>query len=200
MRGRRLRIAAVGLHLRGVDEVGELDRILDEEDRDVVADEIPIALAGVELDREATHVARRVDRSRAAGDGREPGKHLGTLALLLEQVGDGDIGQAFGTFEIAVRRRSARMDDALGNALVVEVVDLLAIDFVFQQHRATRARLQLVLIVRDRRAVVGGEHRMRVVGDLMGLAARTRIAWREIGHERSFILKKLTCFDTDRVR
>ena len=42
---RRLRVAAVGLHLHRVDQVGELDRVLDEEDRDVVADEVPVALA-----------------------------------------------------------------------------------------------------------------------------------------------------------
>jgi hypothetical protein len=41
---RRLRIAAIGLHLHAVDEVGELDRVLDEEHRDVVADQIPVAL------------------------------------------------------------------------------------------------------------------------------------------------------------
>ncbi len=38
-----LRIAAVGLHLHGVDQIGELDRVLDEEHRDVVADQIPVA-------------------------------------------------------------------------------------------------------------------------------------------------------------
>ena len=38
-----LRIALVGLHLHRMDEVGEFDRVLDEEDRNVVADEIPIA-------------------------------------------------------------------------------------------------------------------------------------------------------------
>ena len=34
---------AVRLHLHGMDEVGELHRVLDEEHRDVVADEIPVA-------------------------------------------------------------------------------------------------------------------------------------------------------------
>ena len=68
-------IAAVGLHLHGVDQVGELDGVLDEEDRDVVADQVPVAFLGVELDGEAAHVARRVDRARAAGDGREAREH-----------------------------------------------------------------------------------------------------------------------------
>jgi hypothetical protein len=41
-----LREAAVRLLFDGMDQVGKLDRVLDEEDRDVVADEIPIALLG----------------------------------------------------------------------------------------------------------------------------------------------------------
>ena len=53
--------------------------------------------------------------------------------------------------EITVRRRAARMDDALGYALMVEVGDLLAQDEIFQQGRAAQARLQRVLVVGDRR-------------------------------------------------
>ena len=87
VRGRRLRKAPVGLHLHGVDEIGELDRVLDEEDRNVVADEIPVALLGVELDGEAAHVARRVDRAGAAGHGREPGEDRRPLADLGQDLG-----------------------------------------------------------------------------------------------------------------
>ena len=53
-------------------EVGELDRVLDEEHRDVVADEVPVALLRVELHREAAHVTGEVGRALVAGDGREP--------------------------------------------------------------------------------------------------------------------------------
>jgi hypothetical protein len=183
VRGRRLRIAAIGLHLGSVDQVGEFDRVLDKEHRDVVADEVPIALARVELHRETAHVARRVDRARAAGDGREAGEHLGALSLLLEQVGDGDVGKALGAFEIAVRRRAAGVDDPLGDALVIEVVDLLAINLVFEQHRTARARLELVLVVGDRRAVVGGQHRMIGIGALMRLTAVAGVQGQGIGHE-----------------
>ena len=42
--------------------------------------------------------------------------------------------------EVAVRGRAARVDDALGNALVIEVRDLLAQDEVFEQRRARAAR------------------------------------------------------------
>jgi len=41
----------------GVDEVGELVGVADEEDGGVVADEVPVALVGVELHGEATDIA-----------------------------------------------------------------------------------------------------------------------------------------------
>ena len=50
------------------------------------------------------------------------------------------------------------MDNPLGDALVIEVGDLLAKDEVLEQRRAAEARLQRVLIVRDRNALVGREH------------------------------------------
>ena len=59
----------------GMHEVGELQRVLDEEHRDVVADEIEVAFLRVELRREAAHVARQIDGARAAGDRREPDEH-----------------------------------------------------------------------------------------------------------------------------
>jgi len=53
---------------------------------------------------------------------------------------------------------------------VVEVVDLLAENEVVQQHRATRAGLQGVLVVGNRRALVRGERRMAAARGLMDLA------------------------------
>ena len=76
VRGLRLREAAIGLLLGGVDQIGEFDRVLDEEHRDVVADEVPVALLGVELDREAAHVAGEIGRALVAGDGREADEGL----------------------------------------------------------------------------------------------------------------------------
>src|ERR1017187_9800553 len=52
---RTLRKSTVGLHLDSMDEVGEFDGILNEEDRDVDADQVPITLLGVELDGEPAH-------------------------------------------------------------------------------------------------------------------------------------------------
>ena len=46
----------LGVPLLGVDEVGELAGVSDEEDGRVVASHVPVALLGVELDREASRV------------------------------------------------------------------------------------------------------------------------------------------------
>ena len=55
-----LRIASIGFHLHRMDEVGELIGVLNEEEGDVVADQVQIALAGVHLHGEPAQVPRRV--------------------------------------------------------------------------------------------------------------------------------------------
>ena len=157
--GLRLREVAVRLGLDGVDQVGELDRVLDEEDRDVVADEVPVALLGVELDGEAADVAGEVGRALAAGDGREADEDRGLLALALEEVGPGDVGERLVVLEVAVGAVAAGVDDPLGDALVVEVEDLLAEVEVFQERRAARADPERVLVVGDGDALLGGQDR-----------------------------------------
>ena len=72
--------ARVALH--GVVEVRELERVAQEEDRRVVADQVPVALLGVELDREAADVALGVGRAALAGHGGEADEEVGLLADL----------------------------------------------------------------------------------------------------------------------
>ena len=61
MRGLGLGKAAVGLWLHCVHDIGELDRILDEEHGDVVADKVPVALSRVELDRKPAHIPGEIE-------------------------------------------------------------------------------------------------------------------------------------------
>src|SRR5450756_2569393 len=75
VRGRRLRKAPVGFHLYGMDEVREFDGVLDEENRDVVADQVPVAFLGIKLNGKPAYVTRGVDRTRAACDGRYASEH-----------------------------------------------------------------------------------------------------------------------------
>ena len=63
------------------------------------------------------------------------------------------------------------MHDALGNPLVIEVVDFLAQGEVFKQRRATHAGAQRVLIVRNRHAMIAGENVRSVGGHLVQFVA-----------------------------
>ena len=157
-----------------MDQVGKLDRVLDEEHRDIVADEIEVAFVGVELDREAAHVARQVARARAARHRREAHEHLGFLARVLQECGLGQFAKRFGRLEVAMRAGAARMHDALRDALVIEMRDLFAQDEVFKQGRPARAALQRILVIRDRNALIGGQHFAGLRGRLMRFAAVSR--------------------------
>ena len=89
VRRARLRHREVRLRLGGMDEVGKLHRVLDEEHRDVVADQVPVAFVGVELHREAAHVARGVGRAALAEHGREAHEHRRLLAGLARRATPG---------------------------------------------------------------------------------------------------------------
>jgi hypothetical protein len=62
-----------------MDEVRKPYRVLNEEDRHVVADQIPDALIRIKLDGEASDVARRISRFARPGDGREANEDWGLV-------------------------------------------------------------------------------------------------------------------------
>lgn len=66
-----LRDLVVGLGLAGVDKIGELHGVLDEEDGDVVANNVPVALLGVEFDGKTSNISNRVSTASASEDGGE---------------------------------------------------------------------------------------------------------------------------------
>ena len=157
VRRRRLRHGVMRLGFDGMDQVGKLHRVLDEEHGDVVAHEVPIALVRVELDCEAAHVARCIRRPSLAGDRREPYEHRRAFSGFGEQRRTRQVRERLVTFEVTVRSRAARVDDPLRDALVVEVRDLLAQDEVFEQRRAAQPRFQRILVVADRDALIRRE-------------------------------------------
>ena len=160
-----LRDLAIGLGLGGVDQVGELDAVTDEEHRDVVADQIEHALVGVELHREATDVAHGVGRAPRAHHGREPREHRRRHARL-QEAGARDLARRAVRLEHAVGSRTACVHHALGDALVVEVHDLLAEMEVVHQRRAPHTGLQRVVRVRQAHTEAGREEVAVLRGDL----------------------------------
>ena len=163
VRGLRLRDLPVGVRLGGVDQVRELDAVLDEEHRDVVADQVEDALLGVELRREATGVADRVGRPAGPRDRGEPNEHR-CLDVLLQERSGGQLRCTAVPDEGAVRAGAAGVDDALRDALVVEVGDLLAQVVVLEQGRPAVARSQGVVGVAQPGAQGRGEERLLLPG------------------------------------
>ena len=153
-------VAQVGVRqpLLGVDEVLELGRVADEEDRRVVADQVVVALFGVELDREAARVAHGVRAAELAGHRREAHEHRGALTRL-EEVGLDVLADVLSDLEEAVSAAALGVHHALGHALAVELGHLLDHVVVLKQDRTVGADGQGVLVAGGRDAGVGGRAR-----------------------------------------
>ena len=166
----RRRRAQVGLRmaLLRVDEVRELQRIANEEHRRVVADQVPVAVFRIELEREAAHVALGVGRAELAGDGREAGDHR-RLGAGLQRLRLGVFRDVAGDGQRAIRAPALGVHDALGNPLAILMGELLDQLPVLQQHGAALAGSQGILVVRDRRA---GRRRQFVRHDALQLVWR----------------------------
>lgn len=143
------------------DEVGELDPVADEEDGRVVADEVVVALVRVELQREAAGVAPRVGAALLAGDGGEAREHL-DLGAGLEEGGARVGAHVARDAEGAERPAALGVDDALRDALAVELRELLDEVVVVQRDGAVGPDGERVLVAGDRGAGVGG--RVLLVG------------------------------------
>ena len=136
------------------DEVLELHRVADEEHRRVVADEVEVALAGVELHRETARVAPRVGAAALPRHGREPDQHVG-LGAGLEHRGAGEGADVLGHLERPERAATLGVRLPLRDALPVEVRHLLDQVVILQQQRAVRPDGQRVLVAGDRYPAVG---------------------------------------------
>ncbi len=91
MRCLRLRKGTVGGLLYRVNKIGKLDRVLNEEDGDIVADNVPVAFPCIKLHRETPDITGKIDRALAARDGRKPHEGRSLLAATLEYIGRGEV-------------------------------------------------------------------------------------------------------------
>ena len=168
----RLREPTVRCLLHGVHDIGELDRVLDEEHRDVVANQVPVAFLCVELDREPADVSGEVERTLVAGHGREPDEDRGLFARPLEQIGPGDLGERFERLEEPVRTEASCMHHPFRDPLVVEVEDLLPEVEVLEQGWSAAAQPERVLVIGDGHTLLRRQTALIALGRLVGLAAR----------------------------
>src|ERR1700751_4520732 len=102
----------------------ELHGIPDEEHWRVVADDVKVAVAGVELHGESSRVAPRVRASPFARDGRKPDEHV-RLRTRLEHSGTGKGADVARHPKYAERAATLRMRLPFRDPLAIEVGHLL---------------------------------------------------------------------------
>ena len=71
--------------------------------------------------------------------------------------------------------RRSRVDDTLGNTLVIEMRDFFAKDEILQKRRASRVGSERILIIGKRDALVRGERGVLSTSDLVQLAAGSQL-------------------------
>src|SRR5713226_371401 len=127
----------------------------------------------------------------AVDDGRDANEQRAALALLLEQLGPGELAHglaADGTvgLAVAVRASAAGVNDSFWNPLAVEMRDLLQEVVVLEDSRPTIADGAVVLVIVDRVALAGGQART-LVSILAICAIATAVGRRKfvIWHKRS---------------
>lgn len=132
----RLRKRPIGFLLGGVDEIRKLDGVLDEEDGDVVADEVPVAFFRIHLHSKAADVASQIGRSFVASNGREADEHRRFFTGALEEVGPGVGRKRPISLKETMRAVTASVNHTFRNTFVVEMKHLFAIMEVVQDQRA----------------------------------------------------------------
>src|SRR5207253_10997489 len=90
-------------------EVGEAQWIAEEEHRRVVADDVPVAFFGVELQRSAAYVALRIRGAALTGNRGEAHEHRRLLAELGEDLRLGESGDVVRDGEGPVRPPALRV-------------------------------------------------------------------------------------------
>jgi hypothetical protein len=93
----------------GTDDIGALDGIATEEDGEVQANDIVVALLGVELDGESTRVTGLVGELTAESDSGETHEDGSLLANSGQEVGLGQIRNILGHLEVTEGTTTARV-------------------------------------------------------------------------------------------
>ncbi|MNF77545.1 hypothetical protein D3C84_596950 [compost metagenome] len=140
-----------------VDKVREFQRITNEEYGRVIADNVPVAFFGVELQGKAAGVTLSVSRTTLTTYSGETQKRRSLLAYSLEQLGAGVLSDITRHGEGPVGARAFGMHTAFRDVFAVEVGELLDQVKVVEQQRATRAGRAGILVVGDRSATGGGK-------------------------------------------
>jgi len=146
----------VGLGLDGVNQIGELDGVLDEEDGNVVTNDVKVALISVKFDGKSSNVSDSIGRSLGASHSRKSHEDGGLLGWVSQEIGLSQVVEGFIHLEKSVSSISSGMNGSLRDSLVVKVRDLLPQMEILQQGGSSGSCLQRCIGVVDLGSPVGG--------------------------------------------
>ena len=151
-------ISQVGprVRLEGMHHVRELDRVTDKERREVVADQVPVTVCGIELGGKTAWVAQGFGRVVAMHHRRETHKHRGDFTAS-KHFGFGQIAEVVGHRKCAVSARATGVNDPLRDALTVKALEFLQQLDVLQQHRAIGPGCLRILVIAYASTVIAGQ-------------------------------------------
>ena len=136
-----------GIAFDHVVQVGEFQRVAEEEDWRVVAHEIPVALIRIEFDGEAADVAFGVSGAAFARNRGETHEQIGFFADLGEQGGFSIAGDVVGNRKRAVCAGAFGVHTAFGNDFTVEMGQLFEEPRILKQHGAARPGGEGVFVI-----------------------------------------------------
>ena len=138
-------------------KVWKFEWIAQKKHRRVVADQIPVAFLGVELDGKAANITLGIGGAALAGHGGEAGKQLGFLAHLRKDLRAGVFRDVVRDCKRPVGAGALGVHAPLEDHFAVKMRQLLQKPHVPQQLRATWPGGHHVLIVNDRTPGIRGQ-------------------------------------------
>ena len=138
-------------------KVGKFQRITQEEDRRVVAHQIPVSFLRIELQGKTTDVALGVGGTTLAGYRRDAGEEVCLLADRGENFGAGVLGDVVRDRKRPVGTGTFGMHPSFGDDFTIKMGEFFQEPDVLQQLWTPWPGSQDVLIVGDRTTRVGSE-------------------------------------------
>lgn len=114
-----------GIRFQGVDHVGELHAVADEEDGEVVANEIEVAFSGVELDGKTTRISESLGAATLVDDGGETNNDGSLDTGSSEKISTSEVGNVMSDFKETLCTGTSGMHNPLRDPLPVEVGEFL---------------------------------------------------------------------------
>jgi hypothetical protein len=120
-----LRDLIVRLSLASMDNVWELYGVLNEENWDIISNQIPVSLLGIEFGCEPAHIANSIGTAAASKDGGEADKDWSGTGCICEHFGVGNVFETLIKLERPEGARTTGVDYSLGNSFMIEVHNLI---------------------------------------------------------------------------